>query len=121
MLCRKVWRRESRSGEVVGWKVGRTPLGGGCIVCFCFCFCFFFFFFCFFFFFFGGMSLSRELGERLRGRRRKGDVRTVFSPRGCCGEGAGLGCVEAAAEEKETGAAEVSHVGGEGSHCVRID
>ena len=48
------------------------------------------------------MSLFvREIGlwEREEGRRQ---VDTVFSPRGCCGEGAGLGDEEAA---EKTGAA----------------
>lgn len=37
---------------------------------------------------------------------------TMLSPRGCGGEGAGLGD-----EAAETGAAVVGQVGGEGGHC----
>ena len=77
MLVRKVLRRSSRAGDLVGWKTGRGP--GWFVSSWLLC----------------GDEMKRIwfLGRMFL---------TVFSPRWCAGEGAGLGN-----EAPEAGAAVV--------------
>lgn len=75
MLVRKVLRRSSRAGDAVGWKTGNGP--GECV---------------------SSCLLYGDGNISVLGRM----FLTVFSPRWCAGEGAGLGN-----EAPEAGAAVV--------------